>query len=156
MTICRNFIVYSNYSNLPYFNYPKHAHNVLIHQNNIKLADFGLSKKISEASNYSRDVFGILPYIDPKCLSNPCDIKDENQLYVINPKSDVYSIGVLLWQLSSGRRPFYAENGQYYDASLAMEIKNGKREVIIEDTPVKYSNLYEGNLCLNFFKLMIN
>ena len=64
---------------------------------------------------------------------------------MINTKSDVYSIGVLFWQLSSGRRPFYTENEQY-DASLAMEIKNGKREVIIEDTPVKYSNLYEGNL----------
>ena len=106
------------------------------------MADFGLSKKISEVSNYSRDVFGVIPYVDPKCLSN---IHDENQIYVINPKSDVYSIGVLFWQLSSGRRPFYAENEQY-DASLAMEIKNGKREVIIEDTPVKYSNLYKGNL----------
>ena len=81
--------------------------------------------------------------MDPKCLSN---VHDENQIYVINPKSDVYSIRVLLWQLSSGRRPFYAENGQYYDASLAMEIKNGKREDIIKDTPIEYSNLYTGKL----------
>jgi serine/threonine protein kinase len=109
------------------------------------LADFGLSKKISEASDYSRDVFGILPYVDPKCLNNIGNIKGENQLYVINPKSDVYSIGVLLWQLSSGRRPFYSENEQY-DASLAMDIKNGKREDIIKDTPVEYSNLYTGKL----------
>ena len=107
------------------------------------MADFGLSKKISEASNYSRDVFGILPYVDPKCLKNICNIKDGNHLYVINTKSDIYSIGVLFWQLSSGRRPFYAENEQY-DASLAMEIKNGKREDIIENTPVEYSNLYTG------------
>ena len=80
--------------------------------------------------------------MDPKCLSNTCKVKDENQLYVINPKSDVYSIGVLLWQLSSGRRPFYAENEQY-DASLAMEIKNGKREVIIEDTVIYMRVIYD-------------
>ena len=108
------------------------------------MADFGLSKKITEASNYSKDVFGILPYVDPKSLNNICNTKDRNRSYVINTKSDIYSIGVLFWQLSSGRRPF-TENEQY-DASLVMEIKNGKREVIIEDTPVKYSNLYEGNL----------
>ena len=107
------------------------------------MADFGLSKKISEASNCSRDVFGILPYVDPKCLSNTCNVKGENQLYAINLKSDVYSIGVLLWQLSSGRRPFYVENEQY-DASLVMKIKNGKREDIIKNTPIEYSNLYTG------------
>ena len=106
------------------------------------MADFSLSKRISDASNSPKGGFGLLPYVDPKCLSN---VHDENQIYVINPKSDIYSIGVLFWQLSSGCRPFYAENEQY-DASLVMEIKNGKREVIIEDTPVKYSNLYEGNL----------
>ncbi len=35
------------------------------------------------------------------------------QPYILNPKSDVYSIGVLLWQISSGRRPFYTENVEY-------------------------------------------
>jgi hypothetical protein len=83
--------------------------------------------------------------VDPKCLSNICDVKDENQFYIMNPKSDVYSIGVLFWQLSSGRRPFYTENEQY-DVSLAIEIRNGKREDVIESTPVEYSNLYTGKL----------
>ena len=107
------------------------------------MADFGLSKKITEASNYSKDVFGILPYVDPRCLNDICSIKDGDQSYVINTKSDVYSIGILFWQLSSGRRPFYTENEQY-EASLAMEIKDGKREDVIENTPLEYSNLYTG------------
>ncbi|GBC17272.2 kinase-like domain-containing protein [Rhizophagus irregularis DAOM 181602=DAOM 197198] len=111
-----------------------HAHNVLIHQNNIKLADFGLSRKTSEASIYLKDVYGVLPYVDPKCLND--------QSYAITTKSDIYSIGVLLWQLSSGRRPFYDEDTQY-DVCLAINIKNGKRENIIEDTPPEYSNLYK-------------
>ncbi|PKK65004.1 kinase-like protein [Rhizophagus irregularis] len=111
-----------------------HAYNVLIHRNNVKLADFGLSRKISEAPNYLKDAHGLLPYVDPKCL--------ENQSYVITTKSDVYSIGVLFWQLSSGRRPFYDENTPY-DASLAIAIRNGMREDIIKNTPPEYSNLYE-------------
>ncbi|RGB39631.1 kinase-like domain-containing protein [Rhizophagus diaphanus] len=51
-------------------------------------------------------------------------------------------IGVLLWQLTSGRRPFYDVDTQY-DVCLAINIKNGKRENIIEDTPPEYSNLYK-------------
>src|SRR5688572_19972848 len=110
--------------------------NILVHQKNIKLADFGLSKKIAEKSsntNHQSERFGVLPYIDPKSLD------DKN--YKLNKKSDVYSIGILMWQISSGRRPF---EGTEYDVTLALEIKNGKREEIIDGTPLGYSNLYQG------------
>ena len=46
-----------------------------------------------------------------------------------------------MWQISSGRKPFCEFN---YDVSLALEIVEGKREVITNGTPVEYSNLYEG------------
>jgi hypothetical protein len=63
--------------------------------------------------------------------------------YKLNTKSDVYSVGILLWQISSGHRPFYVENLEY-DAKLIMDIKNGRREKVIKDTPIGYSNLYTG------------
>ena len=85
------------------------------------------------SSNTSR-LFGVLPYIDPKVLNDRKNCK-------LNKKSDVYSIGVLMWQISSGYRPFYAEN---YDIALILNIINGKREEIINGTPIKYSNLYQG------------
>ena len=110
------------------------------------MADFGISKRISEASNYSKDIFGLLPYVDPKCLNSMCNINVGSQPYEINAKSDIYSIGVLFWQLSSGNRPFCSENDNdaQYDAGLAIAIENGKREEIIKGTPVEYSNLYTG------------
>ncbi|PKC10703.1 kinase-like protein [Rhizophagus irregularis] len=119
-----------------------HAHNVLIHKGHIKVADFGLSKKATETSNYSDDVLGTIPYIDPKYLSNVCDIQYGSKLYTLNFKSDIYSIGALFWLLSSGRRPFYDDESIKYDANLAMDIMMGKREKIIGGTPAKYSDLY--------------
>ena len=103
-----------------------------MHQRSIKLADFGLSKKIAEESNSIPKIRGIIPYVDPKGLN-------ENQNYKLNTKSDIYSIGVLMWQISSGYRPFYADDA----VTLTLGIINGKREDIINGTPAEYSNLYQ-------------
>ncbi|CAB5377285.1 unnamed protein product [Rhizophagus irregularis] len=43
-----------------------HCGNVLIRQDTLKLADFGLSKRIDDASNSSEKLFGIIPFIDPE------------------------------------------------------------------------------------------
>ncbi|CAB4433706.1 unnamed protein product [Rhizophagus irregularis] len=121
--------------------YNLHAQNVLIHKNIIKIADFGLFKRVNEISNYSNKVLDFLPYLDPKNFNDAFNIKYESQPHIMNFKSDIYSIGVLFWLLSSGRRPFY-DVGTQYDINLATEIVNGKREEIIKDTPVEYSDIY--------------
>ncbi|PKY14339.1 kinase-like protein [Rhizophagus irregularis] len=110
-----------------------HSHNILIRKKNVKLADFGLSKKIAETTSNSK-VFGVIPYIDPKSFN----IKSNK--YTLNKKSDIYSIGVLMWEISSGYQPFYGED---YDVSLALAILNGRRENVIDGTPSAYSNLYK-------------
>jgi hypothetical protein len=55
----------------------------------------------------------------------------------------VYSIGVLLWEISKGQPPFYAE-GETYDGSLAIQILQGARESTVPDTPPDYVKLYTG------------
>jgi serine/threonine protein kinase len=112
----------------------KHVNNILVHNKNIKLADFGLSKKIAEASSNSSEVLGVIPYMDPKKL--------RDKVYELNKKSDIYSIGVIMWQISSGRLPF---SGTDYDGYLIASIVSGKREEIINGTPEEYSKLYTGN-----------
>jgi hypothetical protein len=65
-----------------------------------------------------------------------------------NEKSDVYSIGVLLWEISSGSPPFYKEK---YDLSLMYKISQGRREKIVSNTPNDYSNLYTGKYDFTIF-----
>src|SRR5581483_10892470 len=113
------------------FFFLKNSNNILVHQKNIKLADFGLSKKVDEHSNLSR-IISIIPYIDPRGF-------DRN--YKLKKESDVYSIGVLLWQISSGRDPFKDRN---YDVRLVVSIRRGLREEIVDGTSIEYSKLYTG------------
>jgi len=47
-----------------------------------------------------------------------------------------------MWQISSGHQPYY---GYDYDVSLALSIVSGRREEIIDGTPLEYSKLYTGN-----------
>ncbi|CAB4438302.1 unnamed protein product [Rhizophagus irregularis] len=86
---------------------------------------------IDEASKSQSKLFGMVPYIDPKVFILNGKKLDE--------KSDVYSIGVLLWEISSGKPPFYEEK---YDFSLMYKISQGRREITVPNTPNDYSNLY--------------
>ncbi|PKK62195.1 kinase-like protein [Rhizophagus irregularis] len=111
-----------------------HSNNVLVHQNTVKLADFGLSKRIEEISNSQSKTFGLIPYADPKRFD-----RSTTEFYLLNKKSDVYSIGVLLWEISSCQPPFH---GKPYDVGLAISILQGLRETPIRDTPEEYIKIY--------------
>ncbi|CAB4379660.1 unnamed protein product [Rhizophagus irregularis] len=111
-----------------------HSNNVLVHQNTVKLADFGLSKRIEEISNSQSKTFGLIPYADPKSFD-----RSTTEFYLLNKKSDVYSIGVLLWEISSCQPPFH---GKPYDVGLAISILQGLRETPIRDTPEEYIKIY--------------
>ncbi|CAB5346608.1 unnamed protein product [Rhizophagus irregularis] len=116
-----------------------HSNNILIHQKNIKLANLGLSKRIEEASDPQS--IGMIPYVDPKSFTRKRNRDNEIEVYSLNKKSDVYSVGVLLWEISSGRPPF---DNEPYDIALAMEIFSGRREIPVSDTPDDYINIYTG------------
>ncbi|RGB36750.1 kinase-like domain-containing protein [Rhizophagus diaphanus] len=115
-----------------------HSGNILIHKNTIKVADFGLSKRIGSSSKQSK-LFGIIPYVDPKRFGKRKNNKNSTQLLSFNEKSDVYSVGVLLWEISSGQPPFSNEES---DLDLAIDIKEGLREDPIPNTPENYIKLY--------------
>jgi hypothetical protein len=80
----------------------------------------------------------MVPYIDPKSFSKT---NNNKQVYSLNEKSDVYSVGVLLWEISSGQSPFYAE-GKHYDVELSLEIAQGLREEVVSGTSEEYVKIY--------------
>ncbi|GBB84809.1 hypothetical protein RclHR1_11390003 [Rhizophagus clarus] len=115
--------------------------DILIKDGNIKLSGFGITKKVKKLTNAVSKIYGTyIQYADPEYLKN-------HQEFIRNKKSDVYSVGVLLWQISSGRPPFESE---LPDFSLVQLIIGGKRETFIKGTPSKYVDIYtacwEGNL----------
>jgi serine/threonine protein kinase len=107
------------------------------------LADFGLSKRIRGSSNCQSKLFGMIPYVDPKIFNNQRNNNNNQimQMYSLNVKSDVYSVGVLLWEISNGKPPFYIESEQY-DNNLILEIAQGLRETIVPHTPEDYVKIY--------------
>src|SRR5436190_3170523 len=94
------------------------------------IADLGLSKQLGEINSNSKPL-GMLAYLEPQCY--------KNSNYKRNEKSDIYSLGVLFWEISSGRIPFL--NNEPHN--IWLKICNGLRETPVDDTPLKYRQLYQ-------------
>src|SRR3989440_4755155 len=75
-------------------------------------------------------IYGNLPYIAPEVISR--------KEYTF--KSDIYSIGMLMWEISSGQPPFSIYE---HDLDFAMNIINGMRPKIVPGTPLEYKSLME-------------
>ncbi|CAG8679132.1 9889_t:CDS:2, partial [Cetraspora pellucida] len=84
-----------------------------------------------------------IPYFEPqelmlekgfiKSYSN----KDDN--FSNRFKSNIYSLGILLWQISSGIQPYMG----FTITKMIEYISNGGREEPVDGTPIKYCELYQ-------------
>ncbi|CAI2172466.1 18843_t:CDS:2 [Funneliformis geosporum] len=113
-----------------------HSKNIVIHDGNAKITDFGLSKNMnSKYSTIHIGTFGRIPYVDPKKLL------DLNFQY--EKASDIYSYGVIMWEISSGFSPFKNLTSKCDLELLYLKIPKGYREDNVEVTPEDYKDLYE-------------
>ena len=113
-----------------------------------------MSKRIESSSNIRSKLYGIVPYIDPICFSRRKNSNNETQVHVCSPneKSDIYSLGVLLWEISSGQPPFCDKP---YDTDLAMNILQGCREKPVPNTPEDYIKIYTGKHNLSWETILL-
>ncbi|RGB24319.1 kinase-like domain-containing protein [Rhizophagus diaphanus] len=115
-----------------------HPDNVLIHQHSIKIADFRCSCLHGSAINKKEKVYGVIPYMDPKILKDQsCDL---------TKKSDIYSLGVLFWELTSCKSPFNFEtknNAPFEIIKIKSNILEGMREKPSSGINHKFIALYE-------------
>jgi len=121
-----------NLHGLGYFHKDFHSGNILqtyysISMNYSYISDFGLSGP-SDKQKSDDKICGVMPYIAPEVLN-----KDPYTL-----SSDIYSFGVIMAELSSGKPPFYKKK---HDTSLALAICNGLRPEFGKGTPEVYKKL---------------
>ncbi|RHZ59650.1 hypothetical protein Glove_362g57 [Diversispora epigaea] len=118
-----------------------HQQNILhrdLHSGNIlynaklfiwEISDLGLSGPVDKPSD---SIYGNLPYIAPEVICGE----------VYTTKSDIYSMGILMWEVITGETPF--DDYDYeHDSELAIDIVKGCRPKIYKCIPREYATLME-------------
>jgi serine/threonine protein kinase len=106
-----------------------HSGNILFGQlvQQFRISDFGFCGPADKPLN---SIYGNLPYIAPEVICG------KGTTFA----SDIYSIGMLMWEISSGQPPFINFE---IDCELALKIINGMRPKVVPGTPLEYKELME-------------
>ncbi|CAF1209362.1 unnamed protein product [Adineta steineri] len=109
------------------------SHNVLMTKKNggflVKVGDFGLAKIRRETSQQSvyEPVFGTLPWKAPELL----------RIARHTEASDVYALGIVLWELATGYEPYEDAD----DSTISAFVRGGDRLDIPIDVPESFAKL---------------
>jgi len=75
----------------------------------IKIADFGFSKKLKGKGQINKTICGTPLYMAPQVV----------QKSTYSYKADIWSIGVILFELLNGLTPFHAKNRAEFESKVA-------------------------------------
>lgn len=92
--------------------------NILVSKNTLKISDFGLSKVVTEGTRTSSfKGFGCMPYMAPEVWRSQKN----------TPQLDIYSMGIVFYQLATLRHPFdvpIPDQQKWMEAHLYQAIPN--------------------------------
>ncbi|MBT9283594.1 MAG: Stk1 family PASTA domain-containing Ser/Thr kinase [Hydrogenibacillus schlegelii] len=76
-------------------------HNILLDRTGrVKVTDFGIARAVTQETLTDDRTFGSVPYFSP----------EQARGGVVGPASDLYSLGVVLFEMATGRLPFDGED----------------------------------------------
>jgi serine/threonine protein kinase len=112
--------------------------NILIHRNGVvKIIDFGVARTADNASLANR-LQGTLRYMSPEQIrARPS----------IGPHADIFALGVLLYELSTGQRPFDGSDIEVMTKVASAEYRAPTE--LIPEFPPKLASLIASCLALN-------
>ncbi|CAI2190641.1 6199_t:CDS:2, partial [Funneliformis geosporum] len=96
----------------------------------ILISDLGISKSLIESIDNDEEIYDIVPYVALEIL--------QRQKYIT--ASDIYSFGMIMWELMTGRRLFW---DQSHDTDLIINICDGLRPSIVTNAPDGYIGLMQ-------------
>src|SRR5947199_9310659 len=105
-----------------------HSGNMLIQTGDCFITDLGLCGPVDDKS--SDKIYGIIPYIAPEVLQGGKNTKE----------SDVYSVGMLMWEIFAGHPPF---DDEAHDAGLILKVCEGLRPQILPEIPDDYVQMMQ-------------
>ncbi|OPL08028.1 MAG: hypothetical protein AVO33_02835 [delta proteobacterium ML8_F1] len=92
------------------------SQNIMISNQQVaKVADFGIAKAMSASTVvHSNEVMGSVQYASP----------EQSKGSVIDHRSDIYSLGVVMYEMATGRLPFVGEN------AVTIALKHMREQVV--------------------------
>src|SRR5438132_5977592 len=112
-----------------YIHHDLHSGNIFSYEiYNSVIGDLGLCQQVVDKKDNPNKIYGVIPYLAPEVLSKKPYTK----------KSDIYSFGMIMWEHTTGKKPFH---GRSHDQYLMLDILNGERPQITDDTPESYAEL---------------
>src|SRR6185369_11260138 len=106
-----------------------HSGNMLIQEGNCYITDWGWCGPVDDES--SGKIYGIIPYIAPEIFQGGKNTK----------QSDVYSIGMLMWEIFAGHPPF---DDKDHGPGLILKIyEEGLRPPSLSNMPTDYVQMME-------------
>ncbi|WP_078556848.1 Stk1 family PASTA domain-containing Ser/Thr kinase [Bacillus alkalicellulosilyticus] len=125
-------------------------HNILISTSGeVKVTDFGIARAMSSATiTHTNSVMGSVHYLSP----------EQARGGVVNLKSDIYSLGIVLYEMVTGKLPFSGDTAvsiaikhlqsdvpsvKQFNASMPQSIENIIKKATAKDPFHRYASVYE-------------